>query len=143
MKKAIVAIAIVIIIVIGWVAFKGKNDNKTNNSAQTNNSTPSQSQTSNNNQNQNSSQPTATDSVTIKDLAFSPQNITVKKGTKVTWTNQDSTSHTVTETDGKNGPSSSTLSNGQSYSFTFNETGTFAYHCSIHNEMTGTVVVTE
>jgi plastocyanin len=143
MKKAIVAIAIVIIIVIGWVAFKGKNDNKTNNSAQTNNSTPSQSQTSNNNQNQNSSQPTATDSVIIKDLAFSPQNITVKKGTKVTWTNQDSTSHTVTETDGKNGPSSSTLSNGQSYSFTFNETGTFAYHCSIHNEMTGTVVVTE
>jgi plastocyanin len=143
MKKAIVAIAIVLIIVIGWVAFKGKNDNKTNNSAQTNNSTPSQSQTSNNNQNQNSSQPTATDSVIIKDLAFSPQNITVKKGTKVTWTNQDSTSHTVTETDGKNGPSSSTLSNGQSYSFTFNETGTFAYHCSIHNEMTGTVVVTE
>lgn len=143
MKKAIVAIAIVLIIVIGWVAFKGKDDNKTNNSAQTNNSTPSQSQTSNNNQSQNSSQPTATGSVTIKDLAFSPQNITVKKGTKVTWTNQDSTSHTVTETDGKNGPSSSTLSNGQSYSFTFNETGTFAYHCSIHNEMTGTVVVTE
>jgi len=85
----------------------------------------------------------STDSVEIKDYAFSPKTITVKKGTKVTWTNQDSVQHDVTsDTDGK-GPSSELLSKGESYSFTFDEVGTFTYHCSPHPYMKGTVVVTE
>jgi plastocyanin len=87
--------------------------------------------------------PQATNSVTIQNMAFSPANISVKKGTTVTWTNQDSVGHTVTETDGKTGPSSSTLNQGSTYSFTYNEVGTFNYHCSIHTYMTGTVTVTQ
>ncbi len=35
-------------------------------------------------------------SVTIANFAFSPQSLTVKAGTKVTWTNNDSVTHTVT-----------------------------------------------
>jgi plastocyanin len=49
-------------------------------------------------------------------------------------------SHTVTGDNG--GPSSQPLATGQSYSFTFNTAGTFAYHCSIHPSMTGMVIVT-
>ena len=69
-----------------------------------------------------------TESVTIMNFAFSPASITVKKGTKVTWTNKDSIAHTVTESDGQSGgPDSSTLQQGDAYSFTFNTAGTFHY----------------
>lgn len=79
--------------------------------------------------------------VTISNFAFAPNSITVKKGTKVTWMNQDSTAHTITGTNG--GPDSAAFGSGASYSFTFNTVGTFPYHCSIHSSMTGTVIVTE
>lgn len=136
MKKIIAAIVVIVIIVIAGLAFRGNNKGTSSNAAQ---------QTSNQNSsgNNQSAQPTSTDQVTIQNFAFSPADITVKKGTKVTWTNQDSTQHTVTENDGKNGPSAPPLDNGKSYSFTFNETGSFHYHCSIHPEMTGTVTVTD
>ena len=81
--------------------------------------------------------------VTILNFAFSPTSITVKQGSKVTWTNQDTAGHTVQETDGQVGPNSSTIGKGQSYSFIFNTVGTFQYHCSIHPDMTGMVTVTQ
>lgn len=86
---------------------------------------------------------TATDAVTVQNFAFSPANITVKKGATVTWTNKDSTTHTATENDGQTGPDSGDLATGKSYSFTYNTAGTFKYHCSIHPDMTGTVTVTD
>jgi plastocyanin len=87
----------------------------------------------------------ATDSVAIKDFAFSPANITVKVGTKVTWTNQDSAAHTVTsDTDSTDGGlNSESLAQDESYSATFSKAGTFKYHCAFHSSMTGTVTVTE
>ncbi|MDB4978100.1 MAG: plastocyanin [Candidatus Peribacteria bacterium] len=81
-------------------------------------------------------------SVSIQNFSFQPQTITVRRGSTLTWTNQDSASHTVTR-DASDGPMSPTLSSGQSYSYTFNSTGTFTYHCSIHPDMHGTVVVTD
>jgi len=77
----------------------------------------------------------------IVNMAFTPNPIKVKKGTTVTWTNQDVASHTVTGDNG--GPNSSTIATGQSYSFTFNTVGTFNYHCAIHPSMKGSVIVTE
>lgn len=86
--------------------------------------------------------------VEIKDFAFSPASITVKKGTKVTWTNQDTTGHNVVASDSGNGgglpTSNSLLGKGESYSFTFNEVGTFDYVCAPHaSSMKGTVKVVE
>ncbi len=80
-------------------------------------------------------QPSA--SVTIQNFAFSPGEVTIAKGGTVTWTNHDSTTHTVTFGDG----SSPDLDSGATYERTFNDTGTFSYHCSIHPSMTGKVVV--
>jgi plastocyanin len=77
--------------------------------------------------------------VLIKGFAFDPATITVAKGTTVTWMNMDSASHTVVATG--NAFSSDTLKNGQSYAYTFNETGTFEYKCSIHPNMSGKVIV--
>jgi plastocyanin len=79
-------------------------------------------------------------SVTIHNFAFSPASVTVAPGTTVTWTNNDSTAHTVTADSG-NGPKSGQLQQGQTYSFTFSQAGTYAYHCSIHPEMKATVTV--
>lgn len=89
------------------------------------------------------SAPQSTNNVSINNFIFSPSSITVKKGTTVTWTNNDSVSHTVTEMDGQTGLDSGTLEHGKSYSFTFNSLGTFKYHCSIHPSMVGTVTVTD
>lgn len=68
---------------------------------------------------------------------FVPSTVTVKPGTKVTWTNQDSMAHTITG----NGWGSGQLSYGQSYSHTFLANGSFDYHCSNHPVMQGTVNV--
>lgn len=100
------------------------------------NKTPGQSQNQ-------STQPTLSNEVGIKNFAFSPASLTVKKGTTVKWTNSDDTAHTVIESDNKTGPSSSLLGKNQSYSFTYNQVGTFAYKCSVHPYMTGSVTVTE
>jgi len=79
----------------------------------------------------------AATSVSIKNFAFNPPTATIAKGGTVTWTNDDQVTHTVTGS----GFGSGQLSPGQSYSFTFNEAGTFTYHCSIHTSMTGSVIV--
>ena len=85
-----------------------------------------------------------TASVQIKDFAYSPSTLTVKKGTKVTWTNQDSMQHDVTPDDeSSNFAGSQLLSKGESYSYTFNTAGTYSYHCTPHTYMKATVVVTD
>jgi plastocyanin len=82
-----------------------------------------------------SAQPVAID---ITNFAFVPATVTISKGTTVVWTEQDSgISHTVTGTGFDSGP----LSQGQTFNQTFNDAGTFNYHCSIHSNMTGTIIV--
>jgi len=77
--------------------------------------------------------------IQIKGFTFNSNNITVRKGTKVTWTNNDAVPHTVTGDNG--GPSSPYINPGGSYSYVFTTTGTFTYYCSIHTNMRGTVQV--
>jgi plastocyanin len=77
--------------------------------------------------------------VTIKGFAFDPATVTIKVGETVNWTNQDSPNHTVV---GDNNEfKSGALATGATFSFKFETAGTYAYHCSIHPSMTGTVVV--
>jgi plastocyanin len=78
-------------------------------------------------------------SVSIAGFAFAPTAITVAAGSTVTWTNSDSTGHTVTADDGTF--KSAKLGGGATFSQTFAKAGTFTYHCSIHSSMTGTVTV--
>jgi len=79
-------------------------------------------------------------SVDIKDFAFKPDKMTVKTGTKVTWTNGDGFDHTVTATD--KSFDSDHIAPKASFTRTFDQPGTFTYLCNIHNSMTGTVIVT-
>src|SRR5258708_1735660 len=82
--------------------------------------------------------PATSSSVSIMNFSFSPNSLTVKVGTKVTWTNHDSVTHTVTS---NQGTFNSSVPPGSSFSFTFTKAGTYAYHCNIHPYMMATIVV--
>jgi plastocyanin len=77
--------------------------------------------------------------VSIVEFAFNPQNITVTVGTTVRWTNAGARPHTSTS-DAPQWDSGNLLPN-QQFSFTFDNAGTYAYHCTIHTFMTANVIV--
>jgi plastocyanin len=77
--------------------------------------------------------------VAVANFAFDPQSVTVNVGDSVTWTNGDAEAHTATGDGGSFDTGS--IAGGASASVTFDTAGTFAYICSIHPTMTGTVVV--
>jgi plastocyanin len=85
--------------------------------------------------------PVVSNAVSMSGMAFGPASISVTAGTTVTWTNNDAMSHTVTSNDGTSFDSG-TIAAGSKFSFKFMTAGTYAYHCSFHAGMTGTIVVT-
>jgi len=132
-----ITVVIIAILILGAIAFGlTRNSNKAN----SNQNSPQNSATQSS---QSSQAPTSANTVTIQNFAFLPGDITIKKGTTVTWTNNDSTAHSVNETDNQKGPDSGDLNPGDKYSFTFDQTGTFKYRCNLHPEMLGTVTVTD
>ena len=76
--------------------------------------------------------------VKIGNFTFGPQELKVKAGTTVTWTNEDDIPHTVVS---PNNFRSKPLDSEDKYSFTFTTPGTYKYFCSLHPHMTGTIVV--
>ena len=76
--------------------------------------------------------------VKIGNFTFGPQELKVKSGTTVTWTNEDDIPHTVVS---PNNYRSKVLDTQGAYSFTFTTPGTYKYFCSLHPHMTGTIIV--
>lgn len=141
MKKApILIISFIVLLLISaalYVLGTGQSGTRTTPSTSPNTYQPAQPEQ------QPTEQKATNNDIDIRNFAFAPGNLTVRKGTTVKWTNYDMAAHTVTEGDGKTGPSSPVLNQNQSYSFTYDQAGTYAYKCSIHPNMTGTVIVTE
>jgi plastocyanin len=81
----------------------------------------------------------ASASVTMGDLFFSPSTVSIAVGDTVTWRNTGQAPHNATADDGSF--ATATLNNGQSASHTFTQAGTFSYTCTIHPQMKGTVRV--
>ena len=77
--------------------------------------------------------------VRISDSTFSPATLTISVGDTVTWRNADDRPHTVTSDDGAF--DSGNLDEGQGFSFTFTEPGTYTYRCDYHPDMRATIVV--
>ena len=127
------AIFVIIVLIIGAVIAINHKSSSTNNPVSVQNG-----QSNKTSSNQNPS----TGTINIRNMMFTPSQITVAKGGTVTWTNNDSTTHTVeADLSNNDGPASGDIPPGGSYSFTFNKTGSFQYHCSIHPSMRGTIVV--
>ena len=81
-----------------------------------------------------------TKTIEIKNFAFNPGDITVKKGDTVIWVNEDSVPHQIKS---EVFPSQS-LSNGATFQHTFTEApGVYKYSCAIHPSMLGSITVTD
>jgi plastocyanin len=76
---------------------------------------------------------------TLTLTAYNPNPVNVAVGTTVRWTNTDAVAHTSTSDN--NAWNSGTLAAGAHFDFTFQNTGSFPYHCAIHPGMVGTIVV--
>lgn len=82
--------------------------------------------------------------VKIDDFIFDPTILTISTGTKVTWTNEGKVQHNVVShsSSPEKGLESELLSNGKSYSYTFDKPGTYYYFCEPHpTSMRGVVIV--
>jgi plastocyanin len=77
--------------------------------------------------------------VEIVDFSFSPASLTIAAGTTVAWTNADTVPHTATAED--DSFDSGILDPGASFSFTFDEPGTYVYRCALHPAMEATITV--
>ncbi|MDE2219317.1 MAG: cupredoxin domain-containing protein [Gammaproteobacteria bacterium] len=77
--------------------------------------------------------------IEIKGYTFAPRTITIAAGTTVTWRNLDAEPHTV-----RNGDAlvrSGALDQGDTYSLRFDQRGVYHYGCSLHPQMSGTIIV--
>ena len=81
----------------------------------------------------------------VKNECFLPADVTVDVGGEVTWNNDDTAAHTITAgtvDDGPTGPFDSGLViTGSTFTYKFEEAGTYPYYCIVHPWMTGTVTV--
>lgn len=77
--------------------------------------------------------------ITIENMRFSPQSLSVRPGDRVVWINKDLFPHTATAT-GKAFDSRSIGPNA-SYTFVARAKGEFVYGCTFHPTMTGTLEV--
>jgi hypothetical protein len=80
----------------------------------------------------------------MEDNFFDPANITVEPGTTVTWVQGGNNPHTTTSYDGLWDSGMIEGGSGGTFSFTFEEPGTYDYFCVPHEQlgMIGTVTVT-
>ncbi len=85
--------------------------------------------------------PASSGTVTITSSGFQPTLLTVKAGTTVTWTNNDTAAESVTS-DTASLFDSGSLAAGATYQFAFSQAGTFTYHSTTNPALKGTVVVT-
>jgi plastocyanin len=71
--------------------------------------------------------------------AFGQNPLTIAVGTTISWLNDDNTTHDTVADGGQ--WSSGNLTPGGRFNFTFTSAGRFTYHCQIHPNMVGTIVV--
>lgn len=129
MNKGVIAAIIILILIVGGVIVYNLNSIPSSKSSDTGSAASSNTEILRGELN-----------VEIKGFAFSPSEMRVSTGTKITWINLDTAPHTVTADSGKE-LDSSTLNKGQSYSHIFSEKGIYNYHCELHSGMNGKVVV--
>jgi amicyanin len=127
MKIVLTLLAVGMISLLSFVTVFNKDDSTPNNST---------------NQSSQSSPEAVENQILISDFKFTPETLTVKKGTTVNWINKDTAKHDVNFSDESltDGP---LLEQNASFSYTFMEAGMFDYACSPHPFMKATVIVTE
>ena len=83
--------------------------------------------------------PSTTMTVDISNHAFNPAQLNVAPGTTVTFVNNDTEPHTATADNGLF--DTGVLQPGSSFDVFFDGSGTVPYHCELHPDMQGSIVV--
>lgn len=123
MKKiVIITTTIFLTLLFGGCSLSGNNNTSSNNMPM---------------QDQNQTTSIEGSSISIQNFAFSPKTLTISKGVAVNWTNNDSAPHQIKS----DTFDSKILNKGETFSFTFENVGTFDYSCAIHPSMTGKIIV--
>lgn len=138
-KTLLLAVALLVVIAgVSAVVLVSKKDSASD-SPMTSGNMPS-----NSSANSSNNAVVETNMITYKNFEIMQKNIRAKKGTTVTWTNQDNAKHDVTpNTETEDFKASELFGKGETYSVTFNKVGKYSYHCSPHPYMRGTVEVVE
>ena len=79
--------------------------------------------------------------VTIAHFSYEPRTLVVRRGTRVTWTNEDDAPHTVTSTAEPRTFASKALDTDDKFSHVFDTPGTYEYFCALHPQMRARVIV--
>ena len=79
--------------------------------------------------------------IVIENFGYSPSDVTIAPGTKVTWINKDEAPHTATSTSPDKKFNSGGLDTDDKFSFVFNDKGDYPYFCSLHPQMKATIKV--
>ena len=139
-NSGLIIIVIIALIIVGGLAYYFLSMNSLSDINNTNTNQPSSNNQpeSNNIITETTSTPKTYD-VEIKNFAFSPSSLTIKKGDSIRWTNRDSVDHTATSDN--NAFDSPLLSDDESFTFTFNNAGEFSYYCKPHPYMKAKIIV--
>jgi plastocyanin len=87
--------------------------------------------------------PLPPDTIRAANFAFTPSHMTVPVGTTVTWEiDQPDAPHNVVSLSGPTSFNSGQPVGKGTFRFTFTTAGTYTYECTVHTNMTGTIVVT-
>jgi plastocyanin len=133
-NKGLLALIIIIIIIIAaGVYIYSTQSSRTNVQTGVNNS--SNQSIGNNSSNMTS----AATTITIQNMTFNPDKITVRSGTNIQWINNDNTQHQIMSDTGSF--QSNILNPGDSYNFFFAKTGIYGYHDALNPTVTGTIIV--
>ncbi|MCJ0906414.1 plastocyanin/azurin family copper-binding protein [Rhodococcus sp. ARC_M6] len=80
--------------------------------------------------------------IEVKNMAYTPASVTIQKGQTVEWKfNDGGLPHDVVGNGALEGKLKSELLTEGTFSYTFDDAGTFTYHCTPHPMMVGTVIV--
>lgn len=136
-----VIVALFALVGVGAVAYMQQSkDQASNTSSQSADTDPSNSD----GESEDNVETVDANTVVYKDFAVEQPSIKVKKGTTVTWVNEDTAKHDVTPVnESDNFKASKLFGKGESYQVTFNTVGTYEYFCSPHPYMKGVVEVVE
>ena len=140
-NKTTTIVVVAVVAVLGFGAVTLKNNNKKSDAPK---DTMSQHDSNSTKKAPSGDSVQETNKVTYKGFDVVEKHIKIKKGTTVTWTNEDSAKHDVTpDTETADFKATELFGKGETKTITFNTVGTFSYHCSPHPYMKGMIEVTE
>lgn len=140
MNKGILALIIIIIVIIiaGVYLYYAQSSNS-NLQPVMNNTTNQNQENSNSTVNNSTNMTSVATTISIQNMTFNPNQITIKSGTNLQWVNNDNRQHQIMSDNGEF--QSMVLNPGDSYNFYFAKSGIYGYHDALNPTVTGTITV--